>query len=79
MKTLPSLRLNINWKQALLYESALMSLGLLIGSTWPEYFAGFVKWVLLAIFFIAGGYILLLWLAQNKDETPIGSEDRKNH
>lgn len=66
MKKLSSLKLKLNWKQAALYELALFSLGLFIGSNWPEFFTKFSKTVLIVIFILAGGYIALLWLTQNK-------------
>lgn len=66
MKKISSLKLKLDWKQAALYELALFSLGLFIGSTWPEFFTKFSKTILLIIFTLAGGYIVLLWLTQNE-------------
>ncbi|MFP4022450.1 MAG: hypothetical protein ACLFNR_00390 [Candidatus Paceibacterota bacterium] len=66
MKIFNSLKLKIDWKQAMLYEMALLSIGIVIGSTWPSLFTGMVKITLLVIFAMAGGYVLLLWVQQNK-------------
>lgn len=65
MKDISSLKVTMNWKQAALYEMAMLSLGILIGSVWPEIFTGLVKITLLAIFALAGGYTLLVWMDQN--------------
>ncbi len=68
MNTFSSIKLKINWKQAMLYEMAIISLGIFIGSTWPNIFTGMIRWVLLLIFIIAGGYVSILWINQNKDK-----------
>ncbi len=67
MKYFSALKLTINWKQALLYELSLFSLGIIIGSLWPNIFTGAVLWAIIAVFLIAGGYITALWIRQNKD------------
>ncbi len=67
MKKISSLKLKLDWKQAALYELALFSLGLFIGSTWPEFFSNSSKTVLIIIFILAGGYIGILWLTQNEN------------
>ncbi len=64
----------MDWKQAMLYEMAIISLGIFIGSTWPEIFTGMIKWVLLIIFITAGGYVLLLWINQNKENIQNGKK-----
>ncbi|MGM0482291.1 MAG: hypothetical protein ACQEP6_00285 [Patescibacteria group bacterium] len=68
MKDLSSLKIIMNWKQALLYEAAIISLGIIIGSQWPEIFTGMVKVTLWVIFVTAGGYMILLWTEQNRDK-----------
>ena len=65
MRDRSSIQLTVTWKQAALYEFALVSLGILVGSLWPDIFSGTVRWVLLIIFVVAGGYISLLWVHQN--------------
>ncbi|MGM0628960.1 MAG: hypothetical protein ACQESA_00870 [Patescibacteria group bacterium] len=65
MKELSSLKITMNWKQALLYEIAILSLGIIVGSHWPEIFTGMVKVTLWTIFVLAGGYMVLLWTDQN--------------
>lgn len=76
MRPIPYIKLSIDWRQAMLYEAALISLGLFIGSSWPELFTGAIKWFLLLVFVTAGGYISLLWLVQNKDDPPKKTKDR---
>lgn len=65
MKKLSSLKITMNWKQAILYEIAILSLGIIIGSHWPEFFTGVLKITLWVVFIIAGGYMILLWTDQN--------------
>lgn len=77
MKSFSSLKIKIDWKQAMLYEMAIISLGILIGSTWPEVFTGMIKWTLLIIFLVAGGYVSLLWINQIKEDSTC-SEQKEN-
>lgn len=65
MKKLSSLKITMNWKQAVLYEAAILSLGIIIGSQWSEFFTGLLKVALWTIFITAGGYIVMLWIDQN--------------
>ena len=51
------------WWQAAIFKIALLSLGIVIGSTWPEFFKGWAPFLLL-LFLISGGYVTYLWLKQ---------------
>jgi hypothetical protein len=43
------------------YLLALLSLGITIGSTWPELFKGWTPFLFL-LFLISGGYVAYVWL-----------------
>jgi len=58
--------LELKWWQAAIYETAMISLGILIGA---RFYWIFEKWVIFfLVVFLAGGiYILRLWLKQIKN------------
>ena len=74
MKGISSLKVTMDWKQAALYEMAMLSLGILIGSIWPEIFTGTVRIALLAIFTLAGGYTFIIWMSQNPLNGEVGEK-----
>jgi hypothetical protein len=47
------------------YLLALLSLGIIIGSTWPELFRGWIPFLFL-LFLISGGYVTYVWLKQER-------------
>ena len=51
------------WWQAGIFKIAMLSLGIVIGSTWPEFFKGWTPFLLL-LFLISGGYVTYVWLKQ---------------
>ena len=53
----------LKWWQAGIFKFALLSLGIIIGSTWPELFKGWTL-VLFLLFLISGGYVTCVWLKQ---------------
>ena len=62
---LKQLKITLNWWQAAVYELAVLALGIMIGTHWPEIFNR--HFLLLGLIFIAtGSYIIGLWLNQNR-------------
>jgi len=53
----------LKWWQAGIFKIALLSLGIIIGSTWPELFKGWTS-LLFLIFLISGGYVGYVWWKQ---------------
>lgn len=51
--------------QAALYELAVVSIGIIIGSHWPEFFTQY-RTTLFVIFILAGGYVFHVWWKQVK-------------
>jgi hypothetical protein len=51
------------WWQLSLFKLAMVSLGLVVGSTWPEVFAGW-RDLLLVLFVAPAFYVSYLWLKQ---------------
>jgi FAD/FMN-containing dehydrogenase len=60
---LDRLSITLQWWQAAIYELALLTLGILIGSYAPVY-VSYIEPLLWIIFFVATAYILFLWLRQ---------------
>ncbi len=59
--------LELKWWQAGIYETAMISLGILIGARFSGFFQNWV--ILFLVIFLAGGiYILRLWFKQMKAE-----------
>ena len=52
----------LTWWQAALYESAMISLGIVIGSAWP----GLKSWDIFfwTLFLAFGGYVIYTWFRQ---------------
>ena len=53
----------LKWWQAGIFKAAMLSVGIIIGSTWPELFRGWTPF-LFVLFFISGGYVTYVWLKQ---------------
>ncbi len=53
----------LKWWQGSLFKWALLSFGLVIGSTWPELFAPW-RVALLAVFVILSAYLTAVWVKQ---------------
>jgi hypothetical protein len=53
----------MKWWQAGIFKIAMLSLGLLIGSTWPEFFAPW-RAALCIVFIVCAGYLTYLWWNQ---------------
>ena len=53
----------LKWWQAGTFKVALLSLGIAIGSTWPEVFKGWTPFLLL-LFLGSGGYVTYVWWKQ---------------
>ena len=51
------------WWQAGIFKIALLSLGITIGSIWPELFKGWTPFLFL-LFLVSGGYVTYVWLKQ---------------
>ena len=49
------------WWQAGIFKVALLSIGIIIGSTWPELFRGLIPFLFL-LFLISVGYLTYAWL-----------------
>ena len=68
-------KLELKWWQAALYETAMISLGILIGARWSHVFENWVIFFLL-VFLGAGSYIFYIWWKQIKaDAGKVESED----
>ncbi len=53
----------LTWWQLGIFKFAMLSLGIIIGSTWPRLFKGWTRF-LLPLFLVSAGYITYLWLKQ---------------
>jgi hypothetical protein len=53
----------LKWWQAGIFKVALLSLGIVIGSTWPELFERWIQF-LFPLFLVSGGYVTFVWLNQ---------------
>ena len=53
----------LKWWQAGIFKFALLSLGIAVGSTWPELFKGWTALLLLA-FLVSAAYVTLIWWKQ---------------
>jgi hypothetical protein len=53
----------LKWWQAGIFKIALLSLGITIGSMWPELFKGWTPFLFL-LFLISVGYVTYVWLKQ---------------
>ncbi len=53
----------LRWWQGSILKIALLALGIAIGATWPEFFAGWTG-ALLVLFLALGGYITVVWWKQ---------------
>lgn len=53
----------LSWWQGSIFKLALLSLGLVIGSTWPDLFAP-LRVMLLPLFVVGAGYITIVWWRQ---------------
>ncbi|WKZ26537.1 MAG: hypothetical protein QY304_00320 [Candidatus Paceibacterota bacterium] len=59
--------LELKWWQAGIYETAMISLGILIGARFASFFENWVIFFLI-VFLVGGFYILRLWLKQIKSQ-----------
>ena len=53
----------LKWWQAGIFKIVQLSLGIIIGSTWPELFKGWIPLLFLA-FLVSGGYVGYVWWKQ---------------
>lgn len=53
----------LTWWQGSIFKLALLSLGLAVGSTWPDVFAP-LRVVLLPVYVVCAGYITVVWWKQ---------------
>ena len=53
----------LKWQQVGIFKIAMLSLGIAIGSMWPELFKGWIP-LLLLLFLISGGYVAYVWWKQ---------------
>ena len=53
----------LKWWQAGIIKIVVLSLGIIIGSTWPELFKGWTPFLCL-VFLISGGYVGYVWWKQ---------------
>jgi hypothetical protein len=53
----------LKWWQAGIFKLVQLSLGIVIGSTWPELFKGWTPFLFL-LFLISGGYVSYVWWKQ---------------
>ncbi len=53
----------LKWWQAGIFKVALLSLGIAIGSTWPELFRGWTI-LLLLVFLVSVTYVTCIWWRQ---------------
>jgi hypothetical protein len=53
----------LKWWQVSLFKIAMVSLGLALGATWPQFFARWLTWFWL-VFLAAGAYITFVWYRQ---------------
>lgn len=53
----------LKWWEAGIFKIALLSLGIVIGSAWPEFFKGWIPFLII-LFLISGGYVTYVWLKQ---------------
>jgi len=57
------MKFNLKWWELLVYETALLSLGVLIGAKWSHIFSDYL-YLLLIVFAVLGGYILYALMNQ---------------
>jgi len=55
----------IKWWQLMIYETTLLSLGILIGARWSDFFSNYI-YLFLLIFALTGGYVVYM-LAEQVD------------
>ncbi len=53
----------LKWWQAGIFKVALLSLGIIIGSMWPELFRGWTT-LLLLVFLVSVTYVTCIWWRQ---------------
>jgi hypothetical protein len=53
----------LKWWQVGIFKAALLSLGIIIGSTWPELFQGWTT-LLLLVFLVSVAYVTSIWWRQ---------------
>ncbi len=53
----------LKWQQVGIFKIAMLSLGIAIGSMWPELFRGWIPFLFL-LFLISGGYVAYVWWKQ---------------
>lgn len=53
----------LKWWQAGIFKLVQLSLGIIIGSTWPELFKGWIP-LLFLVFLISEGYVGYVWWEQ---------------
>ena len=57
------MRFNLNWWQLLFYEAAVISLGIIIGAYWSDFFSDHL-YLFLFIFAVCGAYVLYVLTEQ---------------
>jgi hypothetical protein len=55
--------ITLTWWQVGLFKLSLLSLGVVVGSTWPELFVGW-RDVLFVVFIVPAFYITYVWFRQ---------------
>jgi hypothetical protein len=58
----------LKWWQVSLFKIAMVSLGLALGATWPQFFGPWRTWFWL-IFLVAGAYITFVWYRQAANDS----------
>ena len=53
----------LNWWQGGLFKWSMVSLGIVIGATWPEFFSAW-RWLFLMLFVFPALYITCVWWKQ---------------
>ncbi len=64
---LSQLTITLKWWQAGLYELAILSLGIIVGTYWPEVFSNWLPLLWLALI-VPGSYIIFIWIRQNQKQ-----------
>lgn len=59
--------ITMKWWQLMIYESSIISLGIVIGIMWPELLSKLI-YLFIAIFAIGGGYTLSTWWKQQNEQ-----------
>jgi len=57
----------LKWWQLLLYEIAIISIGIFIGTKWHQFFSGYI-YSLLFVFFVCGAIVLYFIFNQIKED-----------